>query len=385
MKEIRVGLIGCGFMGKAHSNAFLNVAKFFPLDAKPVMKVICARTESNVKAVQENWGWERYETDYKKMLNSGDIDLLDISTPNLSHKEIAIMAAEKGIDILCEKPLAMNSDEAREMVNAAKKAKIKNLVCFNYRRVPSIALAKQLIDEGEIGDIFHVRAVYLQDWIIDPKFPLVWRLNKEIAGSGSHGDLNAHIIDLARFLVGEFDEVSGLEKTFIKTRPLPAEEGSLAANGTTTQTGEVTVDDAVLFLAKFQNGAVGSFEATRFANGRKNNNSMEINGSKGSLVFNLERMNELEFFSDSGPHHSKGFKTILATEPDHPYMSAYWPPGHIIGWEHTFLNVVYDMIEGITKNKPIAPDFEDGLKCQQVLDAVIKSSDEKSWINVDEM
>ncbi len=385
MKEIRVGLIGCGFMGKAHSNAFLNVAKFFPLDAKPVMKVICARTEANVKAVQENWGWERYETDYKKMLSSGDIDLLDISTPNISHKEIALMAAEKGIDILCEKPLAMNSDEAREMVNAAKKANIKNLVCFNYRRVPSIALAKQLIDEGEIGDIFHVRAVYLQDWIIDPEFPLVWRLKKEIAGSGSHGDLNAHIIDLARYLVGEFDEVSGLEKTFIKTRPLPAEEGSLAATGITTQTGEVTVDDAVLFLAKFKNGAVGSFEATRFANGRKNNNRMEINGSKGSLMFNLERMNELEFFSDSGPNYGKGFRTILATEPDHPYVGAYWPPGHVIGWEHTFLNVVYDMITGITKSKLIAPDFEDGLKCQQVLDAVIKSSDEKSWIDVDEM
>lgn len=384
MKEIRVGLIGCGFMGKAHSNAYLNVAKFFPLKAKPVRSVVCDIAKSRVIAFKENWGWEKYETDYKKLLKSGEIDLVDISTPNINHKEIAVMAAENGIHIACEKPLAMNSDEAREMVKAVKKANVINMVCFNYRRVPAIVLAKQLVDEGKIGEIFHIRAVYLQDWIIDPKFPLVWRLKKEIAGSGAHGDLNAHIIDLARYVVGDFNEVVGMDKTFIKKRPLPAEEGSLAATGK-KQKGEVTVDDAVLFLAKFKNGAIGSFEATRFANGRRNLNRIEINGSKGSIEFNLERMNELNFYSNTDPKHTQGFRTILVTEPVHPYINAYWPAGHIIGWEHTFLNEMHDLLEGIAKNKAVTPDFEDGLKCQQVLDAVVKSAEEKCWINVDEM
>ncbi|MFC1724568.1 Gfo/Idh/MocA family protein [candidate division KSB1 bacterium] len=385
MDKIRVGLIGCGFMGKAHSNAYLNVAKFFPMKAKPVMSVICDIEKSRAQTFKENWGWEKFETDYKKLLKSGEIDLVDISTPNYNHKDIALMAAENGIDIACEKPLAMNCDEAREMVAAVKEAKVKNMVLFNYRRVPAVALAKQLIDEGKIGDIYHIRAIYLQDWIIDPKFPLVWRLKKDIAGSGPHGDLNAHIIDLARYLVGDFSEVIGMEKTFIKKRPIPAEEGSLAATAGKDQMGEVTVDDAVLFLAKFKKGMIGSFEATRFANGRRNTNKIEINGSKGSIAFNIEKMNELEFYSGDDPKHAQGFRTILVTEPVHPYMSAYWPAGHIIGWGHTFINEIYDLLEGISNNNALTPDFEDGLKCQQVLEAVIKSAAEKCWINVDEM
>ena len=385
MDTIRVGLIGCGFMGKSHSNAYLNVARFFPMKTKPVMKTICDLDESRAKEFKQNWGWEKYETDYKKLLNSGEIDLVDISTPNYNHKEIALMAAENGIHIACEKPLAMNCDEAREMVSAVKKAKVKNMVLFNYRRVPAITLAKQLIDEGRIGEIYHIRAVYLQDWIMDPKFPLVWRLKKEAAGSGPHGDLNAHIIDLARYLVGDFDEVIGMDKTFIKKRPIPAEEGSLAASAGTEKMGEVTVDDAVLFLAKFKKGLIGTFEATRFAGGRRNSNKIEINGSKGSIAFNLERMNELEFYSADDPKHMQGFRNILVTEPVHPYLSAYWPAGHIIGWEHTFLNEIYDLFEGITNNKDVAPDFEDGLKCQQVLEAVLRSAEEKCWIKVDEM
>ena len=384
MKKIRVGLIGCGFMGKSHSNAYYSVAKFFSLKANPVMSVICDIVKSRAKDMQENWGWEKSETNYKKMLRSGEIDLVDISTPNINHKEIALEAAENGIHIACEKPIAMNSDEAREMVAAAKKAKIKNMVCFNYRRVPAIALAKRLVDEGKIGKIFHIRAVYLQDWIIDPKFPLVWRLKKELAGSGAHGDLNAHITDLARYLVGDFDEVVGMDKVFIKKRPLVTEEGSLAAKGS-KEKGDVTVDDAVLFLARFKNGAIGSFEATRFANGRRNSNKIEINGSKGSIVFNLERMNELEYYSGADPQHAQGFKNILVTEPVHSYLNAWWPPGHIIGWEHTFIHEVYDLLEGISRNKKVYPDFEDGLKCQQVLDAVVKSAEERCWIKVDEM
>ncbi len=384
MKKIGIGLVGYNFMGKAHSNAFLKVGKFFNLSAEPDMAMICGRTESKVKAVQENWGWKNYCTDYRDMLKRDDIDIIDISTPNNSHMEIALAAAESGKHIICEKPVAMNSNEAREMLEAVRKSGKKHMVWFNYRRVPALALAKRIIAEGKIGDIYHVRATYLQDWIIDPEFPLVWRLKKEIAGSGAHGDLNAHIIDMARFLVGEFDEVTGLEKTFIKERPDVAEEGSLSASAG-EKTGEVTVDDAVLFLARFKNGAIGSFEATRFANGRKNGNRIEINGSKGSMVFYFERMNELEYFSSDDPDYLQGFKKILVTESCHPYIDAWWPPGHIIGYEHTFINQAYDLIQGIMNDLPLYPDFEDGLKCQQVLDAVVTSARERSWIKVDEM
>jgi len=382
MKEIKVGLIGTGFMGKSHSNAFLNVDKFFSLNAKPVMSVICGRNKTKLQECKDNWGWKRSETDYKKMLSGGEVDLVDISTPNIAHKDMAIMAAENGIHIICEKPLAMNSDEAREMVKAVEKTKVKNIVCFNYRRVPAIVLAKQMIDEGKIGDIHHFRAVYLQDWIVDPSFPMVWRFKKEIAGSGAHGDLNAHIIDLARYLVGDMTEVVGMDKTFIKKRPIPDENFNVDEN---SEMDDVTVDDAVVFMSRFKSGALGSFEATRFANGRRNYNRFEINGSKGSLVFNLERMNELEYYSKEDEHHARGFRNILVTEPMHPYIDAYWPPGHIIGWEHTFVNVVNDIITGITEDHYLQPDFNDGLKCQQILDAVLKSAEEKCWINVDDM
>lgn len=384
MKEIRVGLVGYGFMGKSHSNAYLKVAKFFPMQVKPVMKVVCEMDESRAKFAQENWGWEKYETDVHKLINSGEIDLLDITTPNNSHGPIAIAAAQKGLAVACEKPLAMNSDEARKMVSAVKKANVPNMVWFNYRRCPAIGLAKQIINEGRIGRIYHVRAVYLQEWIMDPNFPLVWRLNKNTAGSGAHGDLNAHIIDLARYLAGDFDEVVGIQETFIKERPLVAESGALAAKGGKKK-GTVTVDDATLFLAKFKDGAIGTFEATRFAGGRKNHNRIEINGSKGSLVFNFERMNELEYFTMSDPPHLQGFRTILATDAKHPYMFAWWPAGHLIGYEHTFINQAYDLITGIAKRKKLEPNFEDALKVQQVLDAVSLSAKEGKWIKVDKM
>ena len=384
MKQLRVGIVGCGFMGKAHSNAWHNVGKFFPLKAQPVMQVACDTAKAVGKTFQANWGWAEYESNYKKMINSGDIDIIDITTPNSAHKDIVIAAAEKGIHIACEKPLAMNSDEAREMLQAAKKAKVKHMVWFNYRRVPALALARQLIDEGKIGKIYHIRAAYLQDWIMDPNFPLVWRLQKDIGGSGAHGDLNAHIVDLARFLVGEIDEVVGMEKTFIKTRPLVEQAAGLAGKSK-KQKGTVTVDDAVLFLAKFKGGTIGSFEGTRFAGGNRNKNGIEINGSKGSIAFNFERMNELRYFSLKEPQHIQGWKTILATEAVHPYMSAWWPPGHLIGYEHTFVNAASDFVNSITKKQKIQPDFEDGLKCQQVLDAVLKSAKERGWVKVDEM
>jgi predicted dehydrogenase len=380
-RKVRVGLIGYQFMGKAHSNAYLNVGKFFDLDATPVMQAVCGRNRTAVKEFARKWGWASYETDYRKLVKRKDIDLIDICTPNNSHRDIVMAAAEAGKAIACEKPLAMNVAEAEEMLKAVRAAKIRHMIWFNYRRCPAIGLAKRLIDEGRIGRVFHVRAVYLQDWIVDPKFPLAWRLQKEVAGSGAHGDLNAHLIDLARYLVGEMTEVVGLAKTFIKTRPVESKGGGLAGKAGKGK-GKVTVDDAVLFLAHFAGGAVGSFEATRFASGRKNYNRIEINGSKGSLVFLFEKMNELQFFSRQDPEHAQGFKTILATEPVHPYMEAYWPPGHILGYEHTFVNQASDLINGVARNKPLKPDFSDGLACQKVMDAVLESVERKSWVKI---
>ena len=378
---IRIGLVGYKFMGKAHSNAYLNVGRFFDLPKPPVMKAICGRSEAAVRAVAERWGWESVETDYRKLVTRDDIDLIDIATPNNTHAEIAVAAAKAGKHVISEKPLAMNVAEARRMLQAVRRAGVKHMVWFNYRRVPAIALARKLIAGGRLGRIFHIRAVYLQDWIVDPGFPLVWRLRREVAGSGAHGDLNAHIIDLARYLVGEFASVVGMSETFIKERPLEAEASGLRGRAAKKR-GKVTVDDAVLFLARFRNGAIGSFEATRFATGRRNGERIEINGEKGSLAFNFERMNELEFYSAEDAPDRQGFKTILATEPVHPYMDAWWPPGHLIGYEHTFVNQAADLLTGIAHNKPLSPDFEDGLRCQQVLDAVLESSKAGRWVRI---
>lgn len=384
-EELNVGLVGCGFMGKAHSNAWLNTGKFFNLPIQPVMKAICALPEDEdaLRRMAENWGWEGYVTDYKELVTREDIDLVDVATPNNTHAEISIAAAEAGKNVSCEKPLAMNVAEAKEMLQAVKEAGVRHMVWFNYRRVPAVALARRLIDEGRIGKIYHFRAQYLQDWIMDPEFPLVWRLRKEVGGSGAHGDLNAHITDLARYLVGEIDEVVGMSETFIKERPLEAEAVGLTATAGEKR-GQVTVDDTVLFLARFENGAVGSFEGTRFGAGRKNGERFEINGEKGTLAFDFERMNELEFFSREDPEGLQGFKTILATEPGHPYMEAYWPPGHLIGYEHTFVSQAADLVKGIAEGTELKPDFEDGLRNQEVLDAVLKSCEERAWIKVGE-
>ena len=381
MKEIRIGLIGYKFMGKAHSNAYRQVGRFFEPAAIPVMKVLCGRNEAGVKKAAEKFGWQEYETDYKKLIRRDDIDLIDITTPNNSHCAIAIAAAREGKNILCEKPLAMNLREANKMLKAVEKAKVKHMVGFNYRRVPAIGLAKRLIKEGRIGKIYHFHSTYLQDWIVDPEFPLNWRFQKEIAGSGALGDLLAHHIDLARYLIGELEEVTGMDKTFIKERPI-----SLEADGLTGKAGKekgnVTVDDATLFLAKFKNGALGSFEATRVAPGRKNYNRLEINGSEGSIVFNFERMNELEFYSRKDLSYVQGFRTILVTEPEHPYISAWWPPGHTIGYEHTFIHQIYDLMNDLAEDKMPTPNFLDGVKCQEVLEAISKSIKEKSWVKI---
>ncbi len=385
-KKINVGMVGYKFMGKAHSRAYRDMARFFKTETVPVMKVICGRTETAVSEACREFGWEVYEISWEKLVQREDLDLVDINTSNSTHREIAVAAAKAGKHVLCEKPLATSLAEAEEMLEAVKEAGVKHMICFNYRKVPAIGLAKKLIGEGRLGKIYHFRAQYLQDWIMDPEFPLIWKLKKEEAGSGAHGDLNSHIIDLARYLVGDFAKVAGMQETFIKKRFEP--EGSeelttgLTAESRRGQLGEVTVDDATLFLARFKNGALGCFEATRFANGRRNALRFEINGSKGSLLFELENMNELWFYSGKDPQERQGFRRILATEAAHPYMGAWWPPGHIIGWEHTFIHVLYDFMKALDEDRIPSPNFADGVECQRVLEAVEKSVEEQRWVEV---
>ena len=368
--EIGVGLIGYKFMGRTHSNAYRQVARFFDVDLVPRMRAICGRNEPAVRQAADTLGWEGYETDYHRLIERDDIDLVDISTPGDSHEELALAAIEAGKHVFCEKPLANTLEEARRMRDAAEKAGIINVVNFNYRKVPAVALAKKLVEEGRLGEIRHWRAVYLQDFILDPEFPLIWRLQREKAGSGALGDIGAHVVDLAHHIIGPISRVVGSTETFIKERPLEESGGA--------ETGRVTVDDAAMFLAHFENGATGTFEATRLAAGRKNRNSFEINGSEGSLVFDLERMNELEvYFVEES--ETAGFRRVVVTEPDHPYAGAWWPPGHIIGYEHTFVHAVKDLLDGISVRKNPSPSFEDGYRCQAVLDAVERSARSGNW------
>ena len=378
---IGVGLVGYKFMGKAHSNAYRQVARFFPdVALRPLMKAICGRDEAAVKQAAAQFGWEGYETDWRRLVARPDIGLVHVSTPGDSHATISIEAANNGKHVFCEKPLANTLAEARQMAEAVARNKVVGMVNFNYRRMPAVQLAKQLIDSGRLGTIYHWRAVYLQDWIIDPNFPIVWRLDKSQAGAGSLGDLGAHSIDLARMLIGEITEVTGLTETFIKQRPvLGATAGGLSAVAG-TEMGEVTVDDAALFLARFANGAIGTFEATRFAKGRANYNSFEINGSKGSVVFNVERMNELSVMLEDEQPDVVGFRNVQVSSAVHPYMQAWWPTGHIIGWEHSFTHTVLDLLNGIAAGESPAATFEDGVRCQAVLEAVERSAGSRQWV-----
>lgn len=383
-ETINVGMVGYKFMGKAHSHAYKDVGMFFDMDANVAMKAICGRDAAGVKEAADRFGWESYETDWRKLVERDDIDLIDINAPSDAHKEIALAAIANGKHVLCEKPLALNLADAREMLEAAEKAGVKHGICFNYRFLPAVQLAKSIIDSGKLGEIHHYRATYLQDWLVDPEAPLAWRLKKEVAGSGAHGDINAHSIDLARFLIGEFDRVVGHNRTFVKQRPIPVSTSGLGGVGS-SEKGDVTVDDATAFLADFKNGAMGIFVASRFATGRKNANTFEIHGSRGTIRWDLERLNELEvYFRDDEPDLA-GFRRILVTEPSHKYAGNWWPTGHIIGYEHGFVHIVYEFVQHIATGSPFAPTFLDGVKCQEVLEAVDLSIERGTWVNVDEI
>ncbi|UVI27772.1 Gfo/Idh/MocA family protein [Paenibacillus spongiae] len=381
-RKIRVGMIGYKFMGKAHSHAYRDLPFYFDPEAEPVMQAIAGRDQEGVRGAAEKMGWASYETDWRRLIERDDIDMIDICTPNNAHVEIAIAAAEAGKHILCEKPLAMNVEQAGRMLDAVNKAGVVHMICHNYRFVPAIRYIKQLIDDGRLGTIYHIRANYLQDWIMDPNFPLVWRLRKEVCGSGTHGDLMAHSIDLARYLVGEISEVSGMMNTFIKQRPLGEMSGGLNAQVQGDRMGEVDVDDAVAFLARFEGGAMGVFEASRFAKGNRNGNRFEINGSKGSVRWDMENMNNLSVYMEEDEKGLQGFRTINCTEEIHPFTGAYWPAGHIIGYEHTFINLLHELMGGIAQNKSTMPNFEDGYRNQLILDAVERSSETRQWVPI---
>jgi predicted dehydrogenase len=373
MAEINVALIGYAFMGRTHSNAYRQVSAFFSPRLRPRMKVICGRTKAKVEPAAEHFGWDEAATDWEEVVNRKDIHIVDVVTPGDLHAPIAIAAAKAGKIVFCEKPLANTVGEAQKMLAAVEKAGVPHMICHNYRRVPAVTLAKQIIDDGQIGEIRHFRGTYLQDWVSDPKFPLVWRLDKDKAGSGALGDIAAHSIDLARYLVGEITDVAGDMKTFVTERPLP---------DSPRKKGKVTVDDAATALVRFENGAIGTIEATRMAPGRKNYNRFEINGSKGSIAFDLEKMNELEVYLESDPVASRGFHRVLVTESSHPFMKAWWPPGHIIGYEHTFTHTVFDLLEAVADERMPSPSFVDGLRNQRVLAAIEKAAQSRKWVRV---
>ncbi|HUR21944.1 MAG TPA: Gfo/Idh/MocA family oxidoreductase [Vicinamibacterales bacterium] len=388
MAPINVALIGYAFMGRAHSNAYRQLGPFFSPRRPPRMKVICGRTSADVEKARETLGWEESATDWRDVIKRDDIDLVDVCTPGDSHAEIAIAAARAGKHVLCEKPLANSLKDAERMLDAVEKAGVAHMICHNYRRIPAVMLAKQLITEGAIGEIRHYRGTYLQDWMSDPAAPFNWRLDRTKAGSGALGDIASHSIDLARFLVGEITEVSADLKTFVKSRHQkiaevtePKVKGQ-SRRRAATQMIDVTVDDAAMALVHFTSGAIGTIEATRMANGRKNYNRFEINGQLGSVAFDLERMNELEVYFDNDLPHLRGFRTIMVTEPGHPYASHWWPPGHVIGYEHTFVHTIADLLDAITDGVVPTPSFADGVENQRILTAIETAAKTRRWTRV---
>ena len=375
-KPLNVGLIGCGFMGRTHSNAYRKVCNFFELPSQPVLKAICDVNAEKAKGFADTWGYESVETDWKKLIQRKDIDLIDICTPNNTHREIAMAAAEVGKMIICEKPLAMNTAEGEEMVAAVEKAGVPNLVSFNYRRVPAVTLAKQLIDEGRLGKIFHYRSVFLQDWTISADLPqggdALWRLDAKVAGSGVTGDLLAHCIDTAIWLNGGISKVTAMTETFIKERK----------HNLTGKVEEVKIDDACAFLARFENGSLATFESTRYARGHKALYTFEINGEKASIAWDLHDLHRLSYFDHRDDSIVRGWRSVHVTDGDMPYMDKWWVPGLQIGYEHTFVHQVADFLEGIAKGEPAAPTFRDALETQKACDAVLESSRTGQWVAV---
>ena len=380
MNSVGIGLIGTKFMGKVHSRAYRDTLALFDVKVQPQMRVICGRDKNDTHAAAERYGWLDSSIDWEEVVARDDVQVIDISTTGNMHAPIAVAAAQQGKHILCEKPLANTMAEARQMVQAVEEAGVINTVCFNYRRVPAIAQARRLIDTGEIGDIYHWRAVWLEDWAIDAKTPLVWRFQADKAGSGSLGDLGSHLIDLAHFLVGPIHETIGMTETFVKERPLlPAERTA------DRSMGAVTVDDGALFLARFENGALGSFEATRFAGGNRDRFLFEINGSKGSLRFDFQRMNELQFYSWSDPGTKQGYRTIVVGQADHPYVGNWWPTGLGLGYDAAFVHTIYDFLNCLAADESAEPNFRQGLRVQSVLETTARSIAERRWVAVGEI
>jgi predicted dehydrogenase len=376
MKKLNIGLIGYGFMGRAHSNAFRKVSNFFDLEYQPVLRAVCARDAEKLKGFAAKWGYESQETDWRKLVAREDIDLVDIACPNDMHKEIAIAAAKAGKMILCEKPLSMDGPEGLKMVQAVEKARVPNMVWYNYRRIPAVTLAKQLIDQGKLGRIFHYRAKFLQDWTISKDLPQggagLWRLDVKVAGSGVTGDLLAHCIDTAIWLNGGFETVNAMTETFIKKRK----------HNLTGKVQTVGIDDACAFLARFQNGSLATFESTRYARGHKALYTFEINGEHASLAWDLHDLHRLQYFEHRDEGRLRGWRSLHVTDGDHPYMGKWWVPGLQVGYEHSFVHQVADFLDGVAKGKPASPTFRDALETQFVCDAVLKSAKTRRWERV---
>jgi len=377
-KILNIGMVGYGFMGRTHSNAFLQAGRFFDLEYQPVLKAVCARNAARAEAFAANWGYQSTETDWRKLVERSDIDLIDIASPNDTHAEIAIAAANAGKIVMCEKPLGRTSAEAGAMVDAVESANVPNMVWYNYRRVPAVMLLKQLLDEGRLGRIFHYRAKFLQDWTISQDLPQggegLWRLDAAVAGSGVTGDLLAHNIDTALWLNGPIRELTAMTETFIKQRK----------HNLTGKVEAVSIDDASAFLCRFQNGSLATFEATRYARGHKALNTLEINGEHGSAMWDLHDLHRIQWFDHRDEGRLRGWRNIHVSDGDHPYMKHWWVPGLQIGYEHTFIHQVADFLEALASGKPAAPTFRDGLATDYVTDAVLRSAKSGKWEQVPE-
>ena len=378
MTELRIGMIGTGFMGEAHSRGYKAVESVFSPDRTPVLQALCGRDEQKLRRVASRYGWKNIETDWHALVSRDDVDLIDISVPNDMHKDIVLEASSNGKDILCEKPLARNTVEAQDMLYAARANGVRHMVAFCNRRIPAVAFARQLIDQGVLGRVFHWRATWRADWAVDASQPLTWRFNRQRAGSGALGDIASHLIDLARYLVGDIDAVMGMTKTFIQSRPLAGDMG---------KKGTVNVDDAALFLARFKNGAIGTFEASRFCSGEREHFGFEINGEEGSIRFDYSDINKLFVWQRMSSSKLEGFKEITMDSRDHPYFPWDWGGGHgKTSYSDLFVNQAYALIQGTAKGEQLTPSFEDGLLCQAVTDCVLRSSEENGrWVLLDEV